>query len=209
MTEHRSEADARTPRLASLPDDLKRVRLFFVSYFPLWVMLSLRALPPHPSLQWSSRMLAVALFAVIAIWSLIDAIRLVRGAGRTTSQRLYFGEIEGQGGNAAGYLATYLLPFLGLVPAGIGDWLAYAVYLLVAIAVFIRTDLTLVNPTFYLMKRQVVSAKAYLSKDRSQDQLLSAVPVIIVCRDPESLARGAVDVVRLGGCYVTKREPGP
>jgi hypothetical protein len=194
--------------LASLPENLRRIRLFFVSYFPLWVMLALRALPPHHTFQhWSLRTLAVVIFAALAISSLADAIRLIRGAQRTTPRTLYLGEIDSQGGNAAAYLATYLLPFLGIVPADLGDWLAYGVYLFVAIVVFINTDLALVNPTLYLMRRKIVSATAYLTEERSLEHRLSAAPVIIICRRPASLSDGPIDVVSLAGCYVTKREP--
>ena len=107
--------------VASLPEDLRRIRLFVASYFPLWVMLALRALPTHLGLHWSSRWIAVAAFTFVAAWSLIDGVRLVRGAQRLGSRRLYFSDVSGQGGNAAAYLATYLLPFLGIVPEGIGD----------------------------------------------------------------------------------------
>jgi hypothetical protein len=194
--------------LASLPENLRRIRLFFVSYFPLWVMLALRALPPRHAFQhWSLRTLAVVIFAVLALLSLVDGIRLIRGAQRTTPLTLYLGEIDSQGGNAAAYLATYLLPFLGIVPADLGDWLAYGVYLLVAIVVFINTDLALVNPTLYLMGRKIVSATAYLTEERSQEHRLSAAPVIIICKRPARLSDGSIDVASLAGCYVTKREP--
>jgi hypothetical protein len=190
-----------------MTDDLRRVRLFLVSYFPLWVMLALRALPPHNVFHWSSRVLAVVVFALVAIWSFVDGARLISGARHTGARTLYFGEVTEQGGNAAGYLATYLLPFLGIVPADIGDWLAYGVYLFVAVVVFVRSDLSLVNPTLFLMRRRVVSACAYLTEERSADQQLGTAPVIIVCRDPSALSLGPVDVVSLAGSYVTKREP--
>ena len=59
---------------------------------------------------------AVIVFGLLAVYGFVDAIRLIRGSGRTSTQSLVFGEVTDQGGNAAAYLATYLLPFIGLVP---------------------------------------------------------------------------------------------
>ena len=59
---------------------------------------------------------AVTVFGVLAAYGFIDAVRLIRGSGRTSLRSLVFGEVNDQGGNAAGYLATYLLPFIGLSP---------------------------------------------------------------------------------------------
>lgn len=195
------------PDVALLPEERKRARLFLVSYFPLWAMVALRSLPPHHVWHWSARWLAVLVFAALAAWSFIDGCRLISGAGHTTERTLYFSEVSNQGGNAAGYLATYLLPFLGIVPADIGDWLAYGVYLLVALAVFVRSDLALVNPTLYLMRRRVVSARAYLGPEMAEQQQLSSLPVLVVVRDPAALTRGPVGVVALAGSFVTKHEP--
>jgi hypothetical protein len=169
-------------------------------------MLAFRALPLH-GWHWSNRTSLAGAFAALAVYSFADAGRLVKGARRAGAASYYFSDIDDQGGNAAGYLATYLLPFLGLVPVGWGDWAAYCVYFVVAAIVFIRTDLTLVNPTLYLFGWRVVSARAFLDAEHSQDQQVGAAPVIVVCRKPASLLRGKVDVVTLAGCYVTKREP--
>jgi hypothetical protein len=73
--------------------------------------------------------------------------------------------------------------------------------------VFIRTDLSLVNPTLYLLGWRVISAKAYLDVEHSPDQQVGGTSAIVVCRRPELLARGKIDVVELAGCYVTKHEP--
>jgi hypothetical protein len=190
------------PGLHKITEDLIRVRLFFVSYVPLWAMLAFRAVPAG-GWHWDGRAAAVIVFGVMTVGWFVDAVRLIRGSGKTGSRCLYFGEVSDQGGNAAGYLATYLLPFIGLVPADWGDWAAYALYLVVAVIVFIRTDLTFVNPTLYLLNRRVVSANAYLPEDGS---LVSGSPYVVICRDPRALS-SRVDVTPLGGGYVTKNEP--
>jgi hypothetical protein len=188
-----------------LTEDLIRLRLFFVSYVPLWAMLALRAVP-HSGWHRNGRTAAVVFFGIMTVLWFIDALRLTRGSRKTGSRSLFFAEINDQGGNAAGYLATYLLPFIGLVPADWGDWAAYAVYFVVAAIVFIRTDLTFVNPTLYMLNHRVVSANAYLPEDSHPGSLVPGSPFVVVCRDPRALATSKVDVTSIGGGFVTKNE---
>jgi hypothetical protein len=191
-------------RLHGVTEDLVRVRLFFVSYVPLWIMLAFRA-APSGRWEWDGRAATVIAFGALAAYGLVDAVRLIGGSGRTSPRSLTFGEVSDQGGNAAGYLATYLLPFIGLVPQDWGDWAAYALYFLVALIVFIRTDLTFVNPTLYLLNRRVVSANAYLPGDK---MLVPGSPFVIVCRNPGVLTSSkVVDVTSIAGGFVTKDEP--
>lgn len=195
------------PGARSTPDDLRRFRLFLVSYAPLWVMLAFRAAPLH-GWQWANhRTLLCVAFGVLALWSFLDALNLVSGAGETGSVRLWFSEIDDQGGNAAGYLATYLLPFIGLIPAGWGDWVAYGLFFAVAGVVFVRTNLALVNPTLYLLGWRVVAARAFLDERRSPDRQVGVGSVIVVCRRPKLLVPDGVDLVELAGCYIRKGEP--
>lgn len=191
-------------RLHGVTEDLVRVRLFFVSYVPLWIMLAFRAAPPG-RWAWDGRTVAVIAFGALAAYGLVDAIRLIAGSGRTGPRSLIFGEVSDQGGNAAGYLATYLLPFIGLVPQDWGDWAAYFLYFLIALVVFIRTDLTFINPTLYILNRRVVSANAYLPGDK---MLVPGSPFVVVCRDPGALTSSkVVDVTSIAGGFVTKDEP--
>ena len=206
MLEQRGHVGA-VQEMASLrgaTEDMIRIRLFFVSYVPLWLMLAFRA-APSGHWRWDDRTAAVIAFGVLAVYGVIDAIRLIRGSRRTSPQSFIFGEVNDQGGNAAGYLATYLLPFIGLVPQDWGDWTAYVLYFLVAIVVFIRTDLTFVNPTLYILGHRVVSANAYLPETRA---LVAGSPFVVVCRDPRALASSkVVDVTSIAGGFVTKDEP--
>ena len=191
-------------RLRGITQDLVRARLFLISYVPLWLMVVCRTAPSLRQ-HWDGQATVVLIFAILAIWGVIDAIRLINGSRKTSPRSVMFGEISDQGGNAAGYLATYLLPFIGLIPANWGDWLAYGVYAVVAMIVFIRTDLTFVNPTLYLLRHRVVSANAYLPRDGS---LIAGSPFVVVCHDPRALASSeVVDVTSVGGGFVTKNEP--
>jgi hypothetical protein len=188
---------------SDLTEDLKRTRLFFVSYAPLWLMVALRALPKGLDLRplpWTS-----IAFGLLFAWSVLDGIRLVGGSRRLGSITRSFVEIEDQGGAVGAYLATYLLPFLGVTPTRLGDWLAYGVYFIVAVVIFVRTDLALVNPTLYLLGWRVVAAREAHMDDRGSPGATEARRVIVLCQNPTRLL-GEVDVVQLAGCYVTKRE---
>ena len=129
--------------------------------------------------------------------------RLEAGAGCASAGRSHdaLRRDSGRGWRGGGYLATYLLPLLAVTPRGFGDWAAYMMYGAVAAVVFVRTDLALVNPTLYVLGWRVVSAIP-IGENGTRDSA-----VIVVCRDPRSLS-DPVDVVRMAGCLVTKRERG-
>jgi hypothetical protein len=164
-------------------------------------MLAFRALPAklswHGRPAWASVGLGIA-----AISALLDAKWIVTRSLRRGAIHMKFNELVDQGGSVGAYLATYLLPFLGVTPTKLGDWFAYAVYLGVAMVVFVRTDLALVNPTLYLFGWRAVLVVP------KQSGVSQEAPVIVLCRDPTALLAGA-DVVRVAGCYIAKREGVP
>jgi hypothetical protein len=178
----------------------RRIRLFIISYGPLWLMLALRTMPASDDLRWRAwSTWMAALLALAAAWSFVDARRLVRGAQRKGAIRMRFTEVRDEGSAAAGYLATYLVPLLAEAPIRVGEWLAYGLYAVMAVILFVRTDLALVNPTLYLFGWRVVSAVPVKESEPAR-------AVIVVCRDIGAL-RADIDVVRLAGCYITKNEP--
>lgn len=178
---------------------LRRVRLFVISYGPLWLMLAFRAMPEGGDWRWLGQNTWVSGFLALgAVWSFVDAWRLVRGAQRKAAIRMRFGEIRDEGSAAAGYLATYLVPLLAEAPTRPGLWLAYGLYLGMAVILFVRTDLALVNPTLYLFGWRVVSAVPVTESQPAR-------AVVVVCQDIGTLRTGT-QVVRLAGCYVTKDE---
>lgn len=204
MIGKRWQAVRNVSRLHGITENLIRVRLFFVSYVPLWAMLAFRATPSN-SWQWDDRTATVVIFGVLAAYGLLDAVRLIKGSRRTSPRSLVFAEVSDQGGNAAAYLATYLLPFIGLVPQDWGDWASYALYFLVALIVFIHTDITFINPTLYLLNRRVVSANAYLPGDTMP---VAGSPFMVVCRDPAVLTSSeVVDVTSIAGAFIAKDGP--
>ena len=52
--------------------------------------------------------------------------------------------------------SPYLLPFLTVSEPGVRDVAAYALFLMVAGIVYVRSEMTQVNPTLYLLGRRVV-----------------------------------------------------
>jgi hypothetical protein len=62
------------------------------------------------------------------------------------------------GADVSGYLAAYLLPFLTVVDPSPTDLAAYAIFIVVAGLVYVRSGLMQINPTVYLMNRKVWSA---------------------------------------------------
>lgn len=131
-----------------------RARLFVVSYAPLAAMLAVthskRVWPPLGHLPFW-------VFAVAAVVGLVDGYRLPRGLSAKSGRTVALSDIHDEGVAVAAYLATYLLPLLGVKLIGWRDAVALALYFAVLLVVFLQTDLALVNPTLYMTGWRVVS----------------------------------------------------
>lgn len=179
-------------------DDVRRVRLFFVSYAPLWGMLAFRALPgnlrpnPHGTIPWVA--LAFGALTVGSIWSAVSLIRDTRRTG-TTEQR--FRNLRDEGESAGSYLVTYLLPLFGAAPSDVGDWLAYGLYFAVAAVIYVRSELTLVNPTLYVLGWRVVSASYEVT---TRDGTVTRRTTVLA--ENEQSLEGPVSVARVAGSFV-------
>jgi hypothetical protein len=62
------------------------------------------------------------------------------------------------GADVSGYLAAYLLPFLTVSDPSADDLVAYAIFVIVAGLVYVRSGLMQINPTVYVMNRKVLRA---------------------------------------------------
>lgn len=145
----RSDGASSVARAARAADTVVRVWLFFVSYAPLFLILGLRAWP-----DWIP--LAIGAGAWFAFTFLAwFALRMQR---RQAARPVVITDVQGQGAAVSGYLATYLLPFVSTTPTGWGDWAAYATFFAVALVVYVRSDLALVNPTLYVLCYRVTEA---------------------------------------------------
>jgi hypothetical protein len=145
-------------------DALIRARLLVSSYSPLFLILAAR-------IELSVWQIICVGLALLGIG---DAIRLTRFAGERKAVPRTFVEVEDRGSQVAGYLATYLLPFLAAPSPTTGDLIGYAIYAVVVIVVALRSDLVHVNPTLYLLGWKVVTVRG--GNDRLRYLVCKATP---------------------------------
>jgi hypothetical protein len=126
---------------------LTRLPLFFISYIPLFLILAVRF--EDPGLL---RAVSVGLTAL----GLVFLLMFVLATRRTPTARLRVESVREAGAEAGGYLASYILPFVTVSTPTARDMIGYGIFILVALLVYVRSDLVQINPTFYLMLRRVV-----------------------------------------------------
>ncbi|MDA8395858.1 MAG: hypothetical protein M0T72_11610 [Candidatus Dormibacteraeota bacterium] len=125
-----------------------RARLFLGSYVLLFVLLAIR---------FQEEPLEIGC-GVIAAAGFLDMLWIVLHVSRQIApDPIRVKEVTDAGPEVAGYIATYLLPFLTVPqPAG-RDVAAYVVFLLITGLVYVRSEMTQVNPTLYILGRRVVA----------------------------------------------------
>jgi hypothetical protein len=161
---------------AEIAQSAARARLFLTSYAPLFAIFAIRFDPPH---------LRVAC-ALVSVFGFVDLWRITH---QTTRRAMPFtisiDAVGDVGGEVSGYLASYLLPFVTVSSPSVKDLIAYALFLLVAMAVYVRSDLVRVNPTLYLLLYRVVriergdQAGQYLIT-REEPTLIRSMQVVTV-----------------------------
>jgi hypothetical protein len=125
----------------------RRARLFLGSYALLFVLLAVR---------FHTTWLEIACAALATI-GFLDMLWIVFGVSRRTAQEpIRLATITDAGSDVAGYLATYLLPFLTVAEPSTRDVIAYIIFLLVTGLVYVRSEMTQINPTLYVLGRRVV-----------------------------------------------------
>lgn len=152
-------------------------RLFLISYAPLWAIFAVR----------SHKAAVVVVFGALAAVGLLDAVRIIEAGLRRSMRHVSFDSVSDKSGDAAGYLATYLLPFIGGPPTDARGAIAYAIYFAVAWTVFVPSRLGLINPTLYVLGWRVVEATR------------NGAPVLIVCQDPPTAGPPGALVGNLAG----------
>jgi len=63
--------------------------------------------------------------------------------------------VKDASGDVAGYLATYLLPFVTVSSPSARDLVGYGILAAVIVAIFLRSELAQINPTLYLLGMRV------------------------------------------------------
>lgn len=117
-----------------------RLRLFYSSYAPLFAILALR----FEDLRLAGVCLALGIGGFATTWSLL------RAASRLVPATLTVHRVQDSGSAVAGYVASYLLPFVTVSAPSGRDLAAYAAFLAVAALVHIRSDTVDVNPTLVI-----------------------------------------------------------
>ena len=125
---------------------MQRSRLFLGSYVLLFTLLAVRF-----EVAW----LEVSC-AILALIGLGDMLWIVFGITRKIGHEpVTPAAVSDSGSDVAGYLATYLLPFLTVAQPGTRDVIAYLLFLLVTGLIYVRSEMTQINPTLYLLGRRV------------------------------------------------------
>ena len=135
------------PRNFHISGALGPWRLFFSSYMALFALLALRF--DRPWLR--------ILLGGLALVALVDTVRMAVLVPRHVGASPYrVVTAEDRGDQVAGYLATYLLPFLAVPDPSATDLAAYGLFLAVAGIISVRSHLTHINPTLYLLRYRLL-----------------------------------------------------
>jgi hypothetical protein len=149
-------------RLADIAIEL---RFFLCSYALLFVILSIRF--TQPALSYAC--IGLALVGALAGFATIAQHRWVE------AEPVRVRAIDDRGGDVAGYLATYLLPFVTVPEPGWRDLLGYGLFVFVNGIVYVRSSLVQLNPTLYLFGWRVFQIE--LGAERWSGFLLSRARV--------------------------------
>jgi hypothetical protein len=126
-----------------------RLRLIVIAYVPLYIVIAAQYFPS----SWAvgPHLVCWLVCVVVVVLCLADAVNII-GRRRTVAPMQFQVTRVSDGASAvAGYLVTYVLPFVAL---NLRDWrllAALGIYLAVLVVVSIRSNLGLVNPTLYLL----------------------------------------------------------
>lgn len=132
--------DVSPSRREHASDLIVELALFMSSYAPLFAILAIR---------FRSIGLIVACATLSAVGFAAGAAVLAR-FHQVTSSTWTVRTVEDRGGEVAGYLATYLLPFVTVSEPGVRDIVGYALFLVVIAVIYVRSSLVQINPTLYL-----------------------------------------------------------
>ena len=125
---------------------MTRSGLFLSSYAPLFLILAVRF----------TQVWLVILCLLLAIVGVGLAIWILDTHSRSASGSVDVKKVDDVGEQATAYIITYLLPFLAVKEPNLREVLAYAILFLVAGLVYVRSDMQLINPTLYLLRRRIV-----------------------------------------------------
>lgn len=159
--------------------------MFVSSYSPMLVVLAIR---------FDGATLRATCAGLAAVGLLYLAV-VVGVVPRFSSARPYtLTEVTDASAEVAGYLASYLLPFVTVASPSARDLIGYAIYGLVVGVIFVRSDLARINPALYLVGYRVASVSV---KDGGGRYL--------VCRRVPRAPR-EINAVEVGGLLIRRRD---
>jgi hypothetical protein len=115
--------------------------LFLCSYAPLFAILAVRFRP-----WW-----LVGVCGGLALVGIAAGVLVLGRFRRVAAMGWPLVAVDDRGAEVAGYLASYLLPFLTVSEPSLRDLVAYALFLVVLAVIYVRSGLVRVNPTLYLL----------------------------------------------------------
>lgn len=114
------------------------------AYAPMALMLS--------AIYLSKSLILSAVWCAVAIFLASSVALLIGGRARSTGARtIRFTNRQDQGDAVAGYLATFIIPFLVVPTSSVGVGVAYLIFFLIALFLQTRSRLGLINPTLYIL----------------------------------------------------------
>lgn len=128
---------------------LVRLRLFLSSYAILFAILGLR---------FDRCALRLVCF-VLALIGVVTTLMWLRSGRKIDPTPYVVAAVTDRGGEVAGYLATYLLPFVTVTNPDGSDIAGYVLYMGVAATIFIRSEMIHVNPLLYVFRLRLTSVR--------------------------------------------------
>lgn len=126
---------------------LAKPLLFLSSYSPLFALLALRFQP-----IW-----LIITCIVLALVGMISLGLLFRLDARASRGMHTLEDAKPAGAEAGAYVGTYLLPFVTVSTPSIRDAAAYAVFIVIAATIHLRSSIIQINPLLYLIGYKVIS----------------------------------------------------
>jgi hypothetical protein len=119
-------------------DVIVELALFLCSYAPLFLILAIRF-----NERWLE-VLCGGLF-LLGLGGGLSVVLRYRGRSWIATR------VEDRGAEVAGYLASYILPFVVVAEPSWRDLVGYAIFFVVAGTIYIRSGMLQINPTLYLL----------------------------------------------------------
>jgi len=140
-----------------MPNRPLSVLLFLSSYSPVFVILALKSYGDSCPIYFLSLFLLISGLVGVVLFLLI--------ALRHTPYSATVVDVEARDSDLAGYLVTYLLPFLGIAASGWRDVLAVALFFAIVAIVYVNSRMIYINPILSLFGYHLYRVQATTRPD--------------------------------------------